>query len=140
MDLDAAGYARICVELGAGAEPRAQVLARRGLDEASWRAVDAAWQARLSEAMDAEGDEVPAVLSEIAAATAAAQEALSPPISVEQFARATRLVGASADLGAALSAAGLTLAAHVRASQHWTRRIAEDAAVEARFEAALRER
>jgi hypothetical protein len=140
VDLDAAGYARICVERGAGGEPRARVLARHGLDEASWRAADAAWQERISEAMAADGDEVPAVLSEIATATAAAQEAIAPPISLEQFALATRLVDAGADLGAALAAAGVTLAEYVRGSQHRSRRIAEDAAIEARFEAALRGR
>lgn len=133
-------YARIMAELCAAGPARAEVLARNGLDEDAWNAIDARWQARLSEALDDddEGGGVPQILSDYAAAYEAAQRSLGPPISIEQFAHATRLLQASGDLQASLAKASLTLADYVRGSEHWSRRIAEDPELERRFHEALR--
>jgi hypothetical protein len=134
------GYAGVMAELAAAGDARADVLARHGLDEASWDALDEAFQAELSAAMAAPDDEVPAVLSAYAAAYEAAQRALGPTLSIERFAEVTRLVSASGDVRAALARVGVTLAEYVRATEHWPRRMAEDDAIERRFRAALARR
>src|SRR5439155_19594032 len=116
---------------------RAEVLARHGLDEDRWTAIDDHWQDRLSEAMDEEGDGVAQLISDYAAAYEAAQRGLAPRITIEQFARVTRLFSASGDVRAALVKVGVTLADYVRASEHWSRRMAEDPELEERFHRAL---
>lgn len=138
VNLGVAAYAAVMAELlSAPAPARAAVLAGHGLDEEGWAAADAYWQARLSEAMDAEGDDVPEVLSVYAAAYEAAQRAQAAPISVEQFARVTRLFQSNGDITGALAKVGVTMADYVRASEHWSRRMAEDPALEQRFHEAL---
>lgn len=138
MDLDLETYAAVMAELVAAGDGRAAVLARRGLDEERWEAVDAAWQARIEEAMAEEGEGVPALLAAYAAAYGAAQRVLAPPISLEQFARITRFLQATGDIQAALAKVGATLADYVRSNEHWSRRMAEDPAEERRFQEALR--
>ncbi|WP_437663367.1 hypothetical protein [Sorangium sp. So ce1182] len=140
MDLDIEAYAQVMAELSAAGPARAEVLARRGLDEDRWEAIDTAWQARISAAIDEAEDGISPLLSAYAAAYEAAQSARSPPISLEQFAQATRLMQASGDVQAALARAGVTMADYVQGSQHWSRRIVEDPELERRFEAALRGR
>lgn len=138
VDLGVRAYATVMAELlSAPGEARAAVLARHGLDEEGWAELDVHWQARLSEAMDADGDEVPEVLSSYAAAYEEAQRTQAPPISIEQFARVTRLFQASGDVTAALAKVGVTMADYVRASEHWSRRMVEDAELERRFHDAL---
>lgn len=137
MDLGLSAYATVMAELASAGDARAAVLSRRGLDEESWAAADAYWQDRLSEAMDDDGDGVAPVLSAYAAAYEAAQRAQAPPISIEQFARITRLFQASGDVVASLSKVGATLADYVRGSEHWSRRMTEDPDLERRFHAAL---
>lgn len=131
-------YAEVMAELAAAGDARAEVLARRGLDEAGWDAIDLAWQARLSEAMAQDDDGVGEVLSAHAAAYAAAQRALAPSITLEQFAEVTRLLSASGDLRASLSRVGVSLADYVRGSEHWSGKIATDPDLERRFADALR--
>jgi hypothetical protein len=138
VELDIEAYARLMAELAAAGPARAEVLARSGLDEERWGAIDARWQARLSAAIDEADDGAPPILSAYAAAYKAAQRALGSPISIERFARVTRLLQASGDLGAALARAGVTMADYVRGSEHWTPRIAQDPEIERRFEEALR--
>ena len=138
MDLDVEGYARLMAELAAAGASRGEVLARHGLDEARWEAIDARWQEALSEAIDVEDEGVPPILSAYAAAYEAAQRSLGAPISIEQFARVTRLLSANGDLQAALARAGVTMAEYVRGSEHWARRLAEDPELERRFDEALR--
>lgn len=138
MDLDLEAYATVMAELAAAGDARAEVLARRGLDEDRWDALDAEWQARLSEALDEDGDGVPALLAAYAAAYEAAQRALASPLPLEQFARVTRLLQATGDMQAALAREGVTLSDYVRSSEHWSRRMAEDPAEERRFQDALR--
>lgn len=138
VDLGVEAYARVMAELAsAPGAARAAVLARHGLDEESWSTVDAHWQAEISAAMDADGDDVPEILSVYAAAYGEAQRAQAPPISIEAFARVTRLFQANGDVTAALAKVGVTMADYVRASQHWARRMTEDAELEQRFHDAL---
>ncbi|MDI3284247.1 hypothetical protein [Polyangium sp. 15x6] len=138
MDLDLQAYATLMAELAAAVDTRDEVLARRGLSEERWEAIDAHWQERLSEALAEEEEGVPALLAAYTAAYEAAQRALAPPIPLEQFARITRLLQATGDIQAALAKVGVTLADYVRSSEHWSRRMTEDPAEERRFQAALR--
>jgi hypothetical protein len=140
MDLDVSAYAQVMAELADGGDPRAAVLARHGLDEDRWDAIDAAWQGRLSEALDDRGDGPPAILSAFAGAYEAAQRVLAPPITLEQFARVTRLLDSTGDIQAALASVGVTLADYLRGSEHWSRRLAVEPETERRFDVALRGR
>jgi hypothetical protein len=126
-------YAQVMAELASAGEARAPVLAARGLDESSWAAIDDHWQGALSAALDPEDDEIPAILSDYAAAYEAAQRALAPPISIEQFAQVTRLLQAGGDVRAALAKVGVTLADYVRGTEHWSRQLATDEELERRF-------
>lgn len=138
MDLDIEAYARVMAELAAAGTARAEVLARRGIDEARWDVIDVHWQARLSAAIDETEDGMSPLLSAYAAAYEAAQSALAPPIPLDQFAQVTRLMQASGDLRVALARVGVTLAEYTSGSQHWSRRMVEDPELERRFEASLR--
>jgi hypothetical protein len=138
VDLDIEGYARVMAELSAAGPARAEVLARNGLDEDRWDALDAHFQARLSEALDEDGDGVSALIAAHASAYEAAQRALMAPISLEQFAQVTRLLHAAGDVRAALAKVGVALSDYVRASEHWSPQLANDPELERRFEAALR--
>lgn len=144
MEVTIEAYAQVMAELAsagegraaghAGGDPRAPVLARHGLDEASWAAIDDRWQAELSAALDPDDDGVPEILSAYAAAYEAAQRALAPPISIEQLAQVTRLLHASGDVRAALAKVGVTLADYVRGTEHWSRQLAQDPELERRFD------
>jgi hypothetical protein len=136
--LDIEAYARLMAELAKAGAAREQVLARCGLDEARWEAIDTHWQAHMSAALDAAGDDVPEIISAFAAAYKAVQRSLGPPISIEQFAQATRLLQATGDLRAALARTGVTMADYVRGSEHWSRRIAEEPEIERRFDEVVR--
>lgn len=136
MELSIETYAAVMAELAAAGDARAEVLDRHGLDEARWDAIDTQWQAEISEALDQ--DDVPEIVSRYAAAYEDAQRAIAPPISLDQFAEATRLFQASGDLRASLSKVGVTLAEYVRATEHWSRRLATDPEAERRFDDVLR--
>jgi hypothetical protein len=138
MDLDLAAYAAVMAELAAAGDARVEVLARRGLDEDQWDALDAEWQDRLSEALAEDADGVPALLAAYAAAYEAAQRALVSPLPLEQFARVTRLLQATGDIQAALAREGVTFSDYTRSSEHWSRRMAEDPEEARRFQDALR--
>jgi hypothetical protein len=138
MTLTIEAYAQVMAELAAKGDARAATLARHGLDEASWHAVDTHWQDALSAALDPDDDEIPAILSDYAAAYGAAQRALSPPISIEQLAMVTRLLQASGDVRAALAKVGVSFADYVRGTEHWSRQFAGDPDVERRFHDVIR--
>ena len=140
MDDDIEGYARVMAELASASDARGEILARHGLDEARWEALDTRWQAQLSAAMDQdpEDDGVPEIVSRYAAAYDVAQRSIAPPISLARFAMVTRLLGASADLRASLSKVGVTMADYVRGSEHWSRKLAGDPELERQFDEVLR--
>lgn len=141
MDLDIEAYAAIMAELAAAAgDGRAAVLARRGLDEERWDALDTFWQDRLSEAMADDSDGVSPLLASYTAAYDAARRALDAPISLQRFAEATRLLQVTGDLRSALARAGISFAAFVRGSEHWSPRIAREPEIERQFSEALRGR
>jgi hypothetical protein len=131
-------YAALMAELAAAGDGRAAVLARHGLDEDGWEAIDARWQDALSAALDEEGDGVADLVSRHAAAYQAAQQALTASISLEQLAQVTRRFQASGDLRASLAKVGVTLAEYVQGTEHWSRQIATDPEIERRFDEALR--
>jgi hypothetical protein len=140
MGDDIEEYAQVMAELASAGDARREILARHGLDEARWDAIDAAWQAQLSEAMeqDADGEGIPEILSRYAAAYEVAQRSISPPISLDQFAQVMRLLDTSDDVHASLAKVGVTLADYVRGSEHWTRQLAGDPELERRFHDVLR--
>ncbi len=147
MALTIEAYAQVMAELAsapdagqprAAAAARDEILARHGLAEAAWEAVDGHWQAALSAPLDPDDDEIPAVISDYAAAYEAAQRALAPPISVEQLALVTRLLQASGDVRAALAKVGVSFADYVRGTEHWSRQFAGDPDLERRFHEVLR--
>ncbi len=140
-DVDVETYATIVVELCDDRRPREAVLAERGLDETSWAAVDARWQDRLSRAMDAEGDGVPAIVLQYADAFTRARAAArrgDAVLSVERFAEATREIQRGSDPHAALAKLGITLAQFLAANEVWTRRMVAEPDVLERFQRALR--
>jgi hypothetical protein len=141
MTLSIEAYAQVMAELASAAEgvdARAATLARHGLDEAGWTAVDDHWQDALSAALDPDDDEIPAILESYASAYQAAQRALAEPISVEQLAQVTRLLHASGDVRAALAKVGVSMADYVRGTEHWSRQFAGDPDLERRFHEVLR--
>lgn len=138
MNVDLVTYATIMAELAEAPETRDAVLARHRLDDASFHAVDSHWQKRLSEDMVATIADVPALLTQYTEAYAAAQRELSAPISIEQFARVTRLLQASGDVQAALAKVGVSFADYVRGSEHWSKCMVADPDVERQFREALR--
>lgn len=138
MDAGIEAYAQLMVELAAAGDARAPVLARHGLDEDRWAEIDARWQEQLSEAMDEEGDGVADLLVRYTAAYEAAQRALGPVISIEAFARATRLFQASGDIRAALAKVGVSFSDYIRANEHYSRLMTGDPDLERRFHEALR--
>lgn len=140
MDSTLEAYTLVMAELASADDARAEVLARHGLDEARWEALDTLWQDRLSAAMDQDPDDdgVPEIISAYAAAYEAAQRAIAAPISLDQFALMTRLLEASGDVRASLARVGISMADYVRGSEHWTRQLAGDPELERRFHEVLR--
>lgn len=125
-------YARFKARLDRGETPREAVLAAAGLDEEEWEALDERWQLTLSEAMAA--DEPGEALTRFSIAYAAAQGELATPITLEQLAQATRLIGVHGDLGVVLDGLGLKLADYLHGQQHWMKRMTLDPGMAARFE------
>lgn len=139
MEITVEVYAKVMAELAAERDERAEILSRHGLDEASWERSDAHWQDQLSAAIGAEGDVVGPLLSAFTVAYEAAQRNLAPPITLEQFARATRLLSVNDDPHAASAKAGISLADYARGSEHWSRRLVADPELERRFATLLRQ-
>lgn len=127
-------HAALMAELAVAGRARTAVLARHGLDEAAWEAIDARWQEALSAALDDDGDGVAEILSRHAAAYQQALRSLTEPISLEQLALITRRLQATGDLGAALARSGVALADYVRGAEHWSARMATDPEAELRFQ------
>jgi hypothetical protein len=140
VDSTLEAYTLVMAELASAGDARDAVLARHGLDEATWEVLDTHWQERISEAMDQdpEDDGVPELISAYAAAYEAAQRAGASPISLADFALMTRLLDASGDVRASLAKVGISMADYVRGSEHWTRQLAVDPELERQFHAVLR--
>ncbi|HEU4534542.1 MAG TPA: hypothetical protein VFS00_10510 [Polyangiaceae bacterium] len=135
-NLDA--YVALVVALADPGAEREARLRSAGLDEPSWEAIDAAWQARLSEAMGAEQDDVPPLVLAYAQAFTLAQSARGgPPLSFERFVEATRAVRGAADVMQELRKLGLTFEQFLVAQRYWLGAMTTDAGLSARFVAAL---
>lgn len=135
---DIAAYARLRARLAAVGADRAGMLAARGLDEERWEVLDERWQARLSEALDEEGDDVPELVLRYAAAFAEGQRETGVVLSLERFAQCTRALQGARDPRHALERVGVTLTDYLRANQHWAPQLGRDPALEARFRAAMK--
>lgn len=134
--VDLAAYAALAANLADPACDRAAELRAHGLDEDAWAEVDRLWQARLSRAMDDDADGVPALIAAYAEAferARAAQRGARLVISIERFADAIREIQRRGDPAAALAPLGLTLEDLLRANEHWTRRMLDDAALLERY-------
>jgi len=133
-------YTRIVAEIANGGGDRAVVLARHGLDEDRWDAIDDAWQARLSDAADqaSEDEGVPPLVVAYAEALTRAQRertAGRAVIAFDRFAEAVRLLRRDGNMLQALARTGLTIDQFLQANQHWTACIVNDPELARRFEA-----
>ncbi len=141
-------FARVAVELAAAREDREQRLARLGLDEDAWEAIEEAWDARLAEAEDAEGPDgdIPALVAAHAQAFADAQggrartaatSADAGGVPFERFVALTRAMQRGGRLDEVLAAERTSLETYLAAHAHWTRRMLEDPALHRAFQQAL---
>ena len=142
LTTDVRAYAALSVRLAEPDADRAAILAEHGLDEDGWDAIDDAWQERLSEAVDAMGDEetVPFLVKEHAEAFAAAQAARTragDPMPMERFVEVTLDIQRGQDVQHVLQRNGTTLHDYLRAQQHWLKKMMEDADLARRFEQAM---
>ena len=138
--LDIRAYAALVAALATADRPRAAVLAAQGLDEAGWEALDDLHQARLSRALDDDGDGVPPLVAAYAEAFAAARARSTRAatlLSIERFGDATREIQRTGDPTAALARLGITLDDFLRANEHWTARMVTDAELLQRFRGRL---
>lgn len=135
VEHDIVAYARLAAALAAEPVARAELLAARGLDEARWAAIDDAWQARLSAAMDEATDGVPPLVAAYADAFARAQREAAAVLPLERFIAVLFELRRGREAAAVLAEHGITLAELLRASEHWSRRAASDAAVALRIAA-----
>ncbi|APR79220.1 Hypothetical protein A7982_04567 [Minicystis rosea] len=134
-------YATLAAELSDPRVDRSAVLAEHGLDEDAWEVIDDTWQARLSEADDAEADDdrVPALIAAHAEAFARAQRArVREVLPFDRFVTAARELRKGGDLASTLRRLELTLDTYLAAQAHWTQRLLEDEELAARFDRAMR--
>jgi hypothetical protein len=155
LAVDLAVYAALAAELADATADRAAALARHGLDEDGWEAIDDAWQARLSAcADDDDGDGVPALVLAHAEAFGRAHRArageglgvtlgaggvvVGGVLSFERFLELARAMKRGTDLAMLLRRMGVRLEDYLAAQAHWTARMLEDEALAERFRQALR--
>lgn len=145
LETDVRAYATLTVRLAQPDADRPAILTEHGLDEDTWDALDDAWQARLSAAVDEMGDAetVPLLVKEHADAFAAAQaERVSPgaPLTFERFVEITHELQRGQDVQHVLKRNQTTLHDYLRAEQHWLRVMMDDATLQARFHRAMARR
>lgn len=145
LTTDVRAYAGLAVRLAEPDADRTELLATQGLDEDSWDEIDDAWQARLSEAVDAMGDvdTVPPLVQEHAEAFAKAQaERVSggAPLTFERFIEVTVEIQRGHDIQHVLKRNGTTLHDYLRAEHHWLKQMMDDAALQTRFHRAMERR
>ena len=136
---DLHAYVNLAVELLDARIDRAATLARAGLDEEGWEAIDETWENRLSAANEGEADGVPPLISAHAEAFTRAQRArVQTVLPFERFVEAARELSRGHDLSTALKRLDLTLDTYLSAQAHWTNRMLEDEALARQFERAVR--
>lgn len=137
---DVVAYATLAANLSDPACDRVAELRAHGLDEDVWADVDRTWQSRLSRAMEEDADGVPPLIAAYAEAferARAAQRGAGVVISIERFADAIRELQRRGDPLTALAQLGLTLEELIRANEHWTRRMLDDASLLERYRSRL---
>ncbi len=142
LTTDVRAYATLAVRLAEPDADREALLADRGLTEDDWEEIDDAWQARLSEAVDAMGDAdaVPLLVKEHSDAFAEAQAGAHErgrPLDLERFIAITLEIQRGHEVQHALKRNGTTLHDYLRAEQHWLKRMMDDPALQARFHDAM---
>jgi hypothetical protein len=142
LTTDVRAYAAFTARLAEPDADREALLAERGLTEDEWDELDDAWQARLSEAVDAMGDSesVPPLVKEHSDAFAEAQAArvsAGAPLDLERFIAITLEIQRAHEVQYALKRNGTTLHDYLRAEQHWLKRMMDDPALQARFHDAM---
>jgi hypothetical protein len=135
---DVERYAEIAAAL-ASSDDRGGVLAQYGLTEEVWEAEDEAWQARLSEAVEAfEDDGVPEIIDRFNQAFTAARERFSAKVmSFDKFVEVTRALQRSHDVPRTLESHGVTFPMFIQANQHWAPKIATDPELAEKFRKAI---
>ncbi|MGK3982427.1 hypothetical protein WME99_05285 [Sorangium sp. So ce136] len=134
-------YATLAAQLADPSADRAALLAAHGLDEERWEALDDAWQARLSEADDEDGEDVgvPPLVAAYAETFARAQRARArSELTFDRFLEAARAMKRGTDMATVLSRLDLTLEDYLSAQQRWTAAMLEDEELMARFQRAMR--
>jgi hypothetical protein len=140
--MDVKAYAALSARLAEPDADRAALLGEHGLDEDGWEEIDDAWQARLSEAADAIGDEdaLPPLVQEHAEAFARAQAeraAAGAPLTLERFIEITLDIKRGHDVQHALKRNGTSLQDYLRAEQHWLKKMMENPSLQAQFHKAM---
>jgi hypothetical protein len=139
---DVEAYATLAARLADPSADRAALLAEHGLDEAGWEALDDAWQARLEEADEDDGEEevgVPPLVAAFAETFARVQRARAKSeLSFERFVEAARAMKRGPDVATVLSRLEMTLEDYLSAQQRWTAAMLEDEELMARFQRAMR--
>lgn len=142
LTTDVRAYAVLAVELAQPDADRDAILARHGLDEEAWDALDDAWQSRLSDAVEAmgEADDVPPLVQQHAEAFAKAQAervSVGAPLAFERFIEITLDIQRGKDVEHAMKRNGTTLHDYLRAQQHWLKQMMDDGALQQRFHKAM---
>jgi hypothetical protein len=134
-ELDLETYARVLAELARAESDAGAVLARHGLDEASWTALAKSCEAALDVAD--EGTDASA-LERFSAAFARAQAELSGgPASFEQWLEVLLALQRGEPLAAAIERSKLSLDRYLSTQAHWAARVAKEPEFMARYQAAL---
>jgi len=95
----------------------------------------------LSDDLDSVDDDVPPSIVRYSGAFAAAQKAAGPEsVDLETFARCTRAIQGARDPKLALEKLGVSLSDYLRANQRWLPEMAQDAALAARFQQAMKKK
>jgi hypothetical protein len=137
FDLDS--YATLRARLALEDTDRERLLAEHDLDEESWDRIDEAWQDQLSRDLEAQGDDVPASITQYSQRFEQVQrDAPGRVISLELFGECTHTVQQATDPKKALAKLGVTLSEFLKANQHWSPRITREPAIAERFKRALK--
>lgn len=131
---DLRAFAGVAAALTEKREPRAATLARFGLDEMRWLAIEQTWLLRVTTALLQQDA---SLREEHDRAFADAQAALvnGPPPSLDEYAAVVAAIEDGREPAQAIAAAGLTVAGFAGAHRAWAARIAADKELASSFRA-----
>ena len=136
LDLELERYADLVVTLAEPSADRSEILRRQGLDEESWEAYDASWQARLSEnerAADAQGEIPPLWLAFSQALQRAQERRTTGLLELERYAKIARVMARGGDVPSALLREGISILDFLQAHRHWIKKATGDAELAAKL-------